>query len=428
MLGGRIGGRLNGAVGPRAGLRALAAGGSLRGGLDRRERGLGIDRACVVDVGLAVDRRRRRLSVGGGVELGRLERLASRWPPSSAGSATASATASASTGVGDGGRDAAAAAQVAEIVERRRLGQALGHRGEAGRILLGEQALEEGGHLGLEAGDAALDALDALLDERGVRLDLALERGLAVRRCCSSVSSRMRAISALDHSRMAATSSSAAVAELVGLVGRAAWIASMCALASAWKLREGLVARDSAAVCMAFVRSAMNLFGLRVGGGLDRGAGSPRGAADRSSGGWAASIGVSFTRAARCPRACGARRSPRDPSSASVSWLGDGLVGRGRRRLGRGVGRVGLVPLGAPREPEAGSGVGRGHASGSSVGSGRVGDVQGVAACCQPWLVWWSPLEVPAVGPGGTAAPLDARPVPEGTATNRGSGARMWHS
>ena len=44
-----------------------------------------------------------------------------------------------------------------------------------GWVALGEQALEEGGHLGLEGRDAGVDPLDASLDDAGVVLELALE-------------------------------------------------------------------------------------------------------------------------------------------------------------------------------------------------------------------------------------------------------------
>ena len=63
-------------------------------------------------------------------------------------------------------------------IEGRGLGEGLGHRRETRRVVLGEEALEERGHVGLEGRDARLDALDAALDLGGVRLDLALEHFL----------------------------------------------------------------------------------------------------------------------------------------------------------------------------------------------------------------------------------------------------------
>ena len=66
-----------------------------------------------------------------------------------------------------GGSSATSAASKAlgqDVLEGRRLGQVLGHRREAGRILLGEEPLEERRHLALEAADRRLDVLDLALD------------------------------------------------------------------------------------------------------------------------------------------------------------------------------------------------------------------------------------------------------------------------
>jgi hypothetical protein len=87
-----------------------------------------------------------------------------------------------------------------------------------------------------------------------------------------SVSSRIRAISALDHSRMAATSSSARRRRSAASVADRSWIASMLALASAWIRPMASSRADSAAACMAFVRSAMNLFGRFAGAAGEAGA------------------------------------------------------------------------------------------------------------------------------------------------------------
>jgi hypothetical protein len=78
-----------------------------------------------------------------------------------------------------------------------------------------------------------------------------------------SVSSRMRAISALDHSRTAATSSSALRRSSVASVAERAWICSTYAFASAWNWVKVRVRASSAATCIAFVRSVMNLLCLR---------------------------------------------------------------------------------------------------------------------------------------------------------------------
>ncbi len=55
----------------------------------------------------------------------------------------------------------------------------LRHRGDARRVLLGIQALEEGLHLGFEGGDDGGHPLDPCLDRGDVLLHLALEPGLA---------------------------------------------------------------------------------------------------------------------------------------------------------------------------------------------------------------------------------------------------------
>jgi hypothetical protein len=69
--------------------------------------------------------------------------------------------------------------ELVHLLERRRLREVLGHRGEVGGIVLGEEALEELRHLVLEPADPALDALDLALDHRRVLLDLGLEPALA---------------------------------------------------------------------------------------------------------------------------------------------------------------------------------------------------------------------------------------------------------
>ena len=64
-------------------------------------------------------------------------------------------------------------------IEARRLGHLIGHRGEARRVFLGREALEECGHLGFEGGDPGGHLLDAALHDPGVSFQLALELGLA---------------------------------------------------------------------------------------------------------------------------------------------------------------------------------------------------------------------------------------------------------
>ena len=76
-----------------------------------------------------------------------------------------------------GGRDGAD--RGGHVGQARRIGHGLGHGRDAGRVLLGVQALEEGAHLGLEGGDDGGDPLDPCLDGRGVLLHLAVEAALA---------------------------------------------------------------------------------------------------------------------------------------------------------------------------------------------------------------------------------------------------------
>ena len=129
------------------------------------------------------------------------------------------------------------------------------------------EALEERGHLGLEGGDACLDPLDAALDRR--------RRGASSSRSRTAlrVEMRSRSLRGCGRSRpstsrgCAATSSSARPAQLGGLLGggRRGRV-SMAALASAAKRSSVSARAASAAACMAFVRSAMNLLGLPLGG------------------------------------------------------------------------------------------------------------------------------------------------------------------
>ena len=80
----------------------------------------------------------------------------------------------------------------------------------------------------------------------------------------ASVSSRIRAISAFDHSRTAATSSSARRRRLATSSVEAAWISSTTVFASADR-RAIVSSRElSAAVCIARLRSAMSFVGRRA--------------------------------------------------------------------------------------------------------------------------------------------------------------------
>ena len=151
-------------------------------------------------------------------------------------------------------------------IERRRLGQALGHGREAGRVLLGQQPLEERRHLGLEAARPA--AGRARCAPRSAAACDSISRSRTSLRWVmrSSVSSRIRAISAFDHSRIEAMSSSAFLRRSAASSAELAWMLSMWVFASALKRSRVSARADSAAACMALVRSAMNLFGLRVAG------------------------------------------------------------------------------------------------------------------------------------------------------------------
>jgi hypothetical protein len=64
---------------------------------------------------------------------------------------------------------------VGHLLERRGLGQALGHRREVGRVVLCEEAREERGHLLFEGGDAGLNLCDFALDHPAVTVDLTFE-------------------------------------------------------------------------------------------------------------------------------------------------------------------------------------------------------------------------------------------------------------
>ena len=106
------------------------------------------------------------------------------------------------------------------LLERRRLGHL---SAIAAKLAGSSSASRRSKKAAISASNAAtrrLDVLDRALDRRGVPLELGSSVGLraAIR---SSVSSRMRAISAFDQSRMPATSSSASRRSSVDLVGGA---------------------------------------------------------------------------------------------------------------------------------------------------------------------------------------------------------------
>ena len=115
--------------------------------------------------------------------------------------------------------------------------------GDAGRVLLGEQALEERGHLGFEVGDGGADLLDARLDDQAVlRPSRRRARSCAarcgprsLRGCGRSRPSTIRA-RRRRRRRRGGGGSAASTAE-------AAWISSTTVLASAARRAMRLVAR-----------------------------------------------------------------------------------------------------------------------------------------------------------------------------------------
>ena len=127
-------------------------------------------------------------------------------------------------------------------------GQVLGHRREVGRVVLGEEALEELRHLLLEAVDPALDLLDLALDHRGVLLDLGLEPALARRDLRLGLLADPGDLGL----RPLADRGDVVVglaAEALASVEERSWIFSTWALASAWNwlsVRSGRPRRPSA--------------------------------------------------------------------------------------------------------------------------------------------------------------------------------------
>ena len=318
------------------------------------------------------------------------------------------------------------------LVEARRLGQLLGHRRERRGIFLGEEALEEGGHLVLEGGDAGADAFDAALDDAGVVLELALEVGLA------GGDARLGLFADAGDLGLRPLADRGDVvvggpAQLGDLLGGAGLDLLDGGLRLGGEALEGLVRwrprrspawpssgrrgtwwawstwrpwtrprRRPAASSTTSTVSAVRLGGggLRLGvGRLRLGVGARPGGRRR-------------LRACRCPgrrtrlRSWQGLRPPRSRGRRRIRWT--------RRGRTSGVAVVGTVR--APRKPEAGScvrlchnvGVLAGHRDGLSIGraclGGRPGGpgIRDVEASCQRGLVRCSSLEVPAVCAGGT--------------------------
>ena len=363
----------------------------------------------------------------------RLPRVSCATSAPTSGSARTSASAAASGRASTSGwRATSATPSVTRLVdvgagedglERRRLGQGLGHRGEPRRILLAEQLLEEAGHLGLEAGDAGLDVLDLVLDAGGMLLDLVLESALRTadpplglladagdlglgpladaRRCRRRPAPRRSAASSAERS----------------------WISSTKVFASAWnwsssaraptRRRPASPSSGRPGTCSACASGSLRAVAVSVSAGdtvpwppasVRRIVGLP-GHGDtvfcrreaigrRSSGGFGLLAGV-----------------------ASVGGLSARVGAIGLPSAIGGVGRcAGLIGVRAPREPEPGIRVGRRHVDRDPLRSGRCRRAPGRDGMIgSGGGVRWSPLEVPRSRPVVPAGPLWYRSVPAGS-------------
>ena len=172
----------------------------------------------------------------------------------------------------------------------------------------------------------------------------------------ASVSSRMRAISVLDHSRTAATSSSARRRRPAASSAEPVRISSTATFASDAKRVMVSSREDSAAVCMARLRSAMNLVGRRA---------AVMAVASVMSVVMCSSAAVGSSTATDASAGCAVRLGRRLPGHLHAGLLG-------RRVTGRVARLSGVIPLGRPGKLEARSRVGLGHRSSILVG----GDVR----------------------------------------------------
>ena len=243
------------------------------------------------------------------------------------------------------------------------------------------------------------------LDLRGVLLDLA-PRGRpcgAVMR--SSVSSRIRAISAFDQSRMPAMSSSAWLRRSAASVGGAAVDALDVGLGVGVKRsRVSVRARLGGGLHRLgeVGHELVRLLAAGAGGRGGREPGSAVGAPALRSAARRVGLGVGGRRCARRT----ARSWRRSSSGVSVSWLG-GVLARSASAavtVGRRI-SVGRRSRSGPRSRGAGIRVSRRSwpcVVDLSVALTCRRSFRGVAASCQRGSVWWSPLEVPAVCAGGT--------------------------
>ena len=266
------------------------------------------------------------------------------------------------------------------VVEGRRLRQVLGHRREVGRVVLAEEALEELRHLLLEGRNPRLDELDLALDHHAVLLDLGLEAALA---------SRDPGLGLLaDPGDLGLRPLTDRGDVVVGLAaegvrfGRGALVDLVdvdlgVGLELAQRRVPGLLGGRLHGLGEVGQELARALRGRRLrhfgrGGRLDLGGGRVRGR-----------IGDGRVRA---PGRVVGRRVLRSHAPR--------VLGRGRVRLGPATadlrgGSIDLVGLGlfdvrtlrAPREPEAGAGVGLSHGCGASPMTAR--GFQGVGAFCR---------------------------------------------
>ena len=222
-----------------------------------------------------------------------------------------------------------------------------------------------------------------------------------------SVSSRIRAISPLDQSRIEATSSSALRRSSVISSAASAWTRSLAAFASAANRSMVSTRAASAVACMALVRSARNLLGflpvaLRAGRPSRQPRHRPPGQTPPP-----ASTRRPHPRMRTCPgsgRVRGRRTRSFRPGQRWRARRRSWQQRRSPRRQGRRSGwwhrpaivRIGFTTVGGPGKPESRFGVGRGHGSevlarsscrlAAGLGGRPSGPgIRDVEASCQRW-------------------------------------------
>jgi hypothetical protein len=261
----------------------------------------------------------------------------------------------------------------------------LGHRGEPGGILLGEQPLEEAGHLGLERGDRAVDALDPALDRGGVCLELVLQVALA------TADPILGLLPDLSDLRLGPLADSGHVlvgvpTEGGGFIGGPSVDLLDVSLRFTLEPGEGLLAGGLGGRLHRLRQVGQELAGS---GARRRGRRTLR-SSGRAGGLGGGKVGLGCWHGSRL-RGVGRRAR----CVVVAVDVGPRIGGRGRF-VGHGLVVVVVAFVGAPGEPEAGSRIGRRHGAFVSSPSGLDG-VWGVSACSQAWTVRCSPLEVPPV-------------------------------